>query len=109
MPRLLKDFPITEPGSIGLYSIDFAQNVPVGASFVAASWALGIHYTLPDATVDAMPMARLVGTANISGTLTAQKIGGLIAGNDYLVTITGTMSDGEIVLLWTVLPCRMPS
>ena len=109
MPRLLKDFPVTEPGAAGTYAVDFAANVPVGASLAAASWTLGIHYILPGAAADATPMMRLVGAATVSGTLTAQRIVGLIAGNDYLVTVTGTMSDGEIVVLWTVLPCRMPS
>jgi hypothetical protein len=109
MPRLLKDFPVTEPGAAGTYAIDFAANVPVGASLASASWTLGIHYTLPGAAVDAAPMMRLAGTATVNGTLTAQRIASLIAGNDYLVTVTGTMSDGEIVVLWTVLPCRMPS
>jgi hypothetical protein len=108
MPRLLKDFPTTEPGAVGLYSIDFAQNVPSGASLASASWVLGIHYTLPGASVDATPQERLAGAATVSGTVTSQKIAGLVAGNDYLVTVSGTMSDGEIVVLWTVLPCRAP-
>jgi len=108
MPRLLKDFPVTEPGAVGLYAIDFAQNVPVGASLAAASWALGLHYMLPGAAADATPQARLVGAAAISGSVTRQTIAGLLAGNDYLVTVTGTMSDGEVVILWTVLSCRAP-
>jgi hypothetical protein len=108
MPRLSKDFPTTEPEAVGVYSVDFAQNVPVGASFAAASWTLGIHYTLPGATADATPQARLVGAATVNGTITSQRIAGLVAGNDYLVTVSGTMSDGEIVVLWTVLPCRAP-
>ncbi|HZU91281.1 MAG TPA: hypothetical protein VE993_18660 [Stellaceae bacterium] len=109
MPRLLKDFPATEPGAVGLYAIDFAQNVPVGASLAAASWTLGIHDTLPGASADATPQARAIGNATVNGTLTSQKIAGLVAGNDYLVTVAGTMSDGEVVVLWTVLPCRAPS
>jgi hypothetical protein len=108
MPRLLRDYPVTEPGAIGLYSIDFAQNVPPGASLVAASWALGIHYVLPGATMDLNPQSRVSGAAILNGTVTAQRISGLVAGNDYLVTVTGTMSDGEVVVLWTVLPCRQP-
>jgi hypothetical protein len=108
MPRLLKDFPMTEPGSAGTYAIDFAATVPVGASLVAARWALGLHYTLPGASSDPNPNARLVGAPTVGGTVTAQRIASLIAGNDYLVTVTGTMSDGEAVVLWTVLPCRAP-
>lgn len=108
MPRLIKDFPVTEPGANGVYSIDFAQNVPTGATLASASWTLGVHYTLPDAAPDLAPMSRLVGAATASGTLTLQRIAGLLGGNDYLVTVSGTMSDGEVVVLWTVLPCRQP-
>jgi hypothetical protein len=108
MPRLLKDYPVTEPGANGVYSVDFAQNVPVNASLVSASWTLGIHATLPDALADLTPQARVVGAAMIAGTVASTRIAGLLAGNDYLVTVTGTMSDGEVVILWTVLPCRMP-
>lgn len=108
MPRLLKDFPATEPGSLGTYSIDFATNVPPGATLVAASWTLGIHAVVPGAPSDAVPQARLVGPSQIEGTVAVQRIGALVAGNDYLVSVTGTTSDGEIVVLWTVLPCRAP-
>jgi hypothetical protein len=109
MPRLLRDFPTTEPGSVGVYSIDFAQNVPPGSTLQSASWSLGVHFTVPYATADANPNSHLVGQSSISGTVASQRISGLVDGNDYLVSVTGTMSDGEVVVLWTVLPCRAPS
>jgi hypothetical protein len=108
MPRLLKDFPATEPGSLGTYSIDFATTVPPGATLVGASWTLGIHAVQPGGAPDAMPRSRLVGGTQIEGTVSLQRIGGLVAGNDYLVSVTGTTSDGEVIVLWTVLPCRAP-
>ncbi|HJU15724.1 MAG TPA: hypothetical protein VJ770_04575 [Stellaceae bacterium] len=108
MPRLLKDFAVTEPGAVGTYAVDFAQNVPAGTGLASAQWALGIHYTAPGAVADPMPQMRLSDAANVSGTVTAQRIAGLVAGNDYLVTVSGTMSDGAVVVLWTVLPCRAP-
>jgi hypothetical protein len=108
MPRLVKDFQATEPGAVGVYAIDFGQNIPGGAFLQSAAWQLQVHYVLPGAIADPAPMDRLVGGAAVSGTQAQQSIGNLVAGNDYLVTCSGTMSDGEIVVLWTVLPCRQP-
>lgn len=106
--ELSSNFPTTEPGANGIYSVDFARQVPAGATLAAAVWALAVEWTLPGSTVDATPSSRLVGSPSISGTISSQRIAGCVAGNDYLVTVTGTMSDAEIVQLWTTLPCRAP-
>lgn len=109
MPRLLKDFPATEPLALATYSVDFAPFIPPGASLVAAPWTLGIHAVYPGAVPDAMPGSHLVGTPQVEhSTIAVQRIGNLVAGNDYLVSVSGTMSDGEVVVLWTVLACRAP-
>lgn len=109
MPRLLKDFPAAEPGSLGTYSIDFAPYIPPGTSVLSAAWSLSLHATLPGVAADIAPQTRLVGAAQVAdGTIAVQRIGNLVSGNDYLVTATGTTSDGEIIILWTVLPCRAP-
>jgi hypothetical protein len=108
MPRLIKDFQATEPDAVGVYAIDFGQNIPGGAALQSAAWSLGVHYVLPGAMPDSAPMDRLIGSPTVAGSQTQQSIGNLLAGNDYLVTCTGTMSDGEVVVLWTVLPCRRP-
>lgn len=108
MPRLRKDFSPTEPTADGVYSIDFADNVPPGTTLQSAAWTLGPHYVAPPAEPDPSPERRLVGAASVSGSVTAQRIAGLFAGNDYLVTCAGQMSDGQVVVLWTVLPCRAP-
>lgn len=109
MPRLTRDFPPTEPAAIGTYSIDFAANVPPGASLVSAQWTLGIHAALSGAIPDPAPQSRLSGPSMVNGTLALQRIAGLFDGNDYLAVVTGAMSDGEVVVLWTVLPCRAPA
>lgn len=117
MPRLVRDFPAAAPGSLYSYSVDFAPYVPPGASLVSASWTLGMHALLPGAVVDPTPQVRLAGAPWIApnsatpprNTVAAQRIGGALhAGEDYLVSVTGTTSDGEVVILWTVLPCRTP-
>lgn len=109
MPRLLKDFPATEPLALATCSVDFASFIPLGASLIAAAWTLGIHAVEPGAAPDLVPQSRLVCAPQIEcSTIAVQRIGDLMAGNDYLVSVTGTMSDGEVVVLWTVLPCRAP-
>lgn len=108
MPRLVKDFPATEPGSTGTYSVDFTADLPAGVRLTAASWTLGLHQVYPGAVPDPLPPSRLIGNPAVQGAVSLQRIGGLIAGNDYLVTVTGAASDGEVVILWTVLPCRAP-
>lgn len=109
MPRLLTDFNETEPEAIGTYAVDFTNDLPVNGSLVSAKWTLGIHRVLEGSAPDLFPSLRLVGSPSVSGAVASQKIAGLLAGNDYLVTCAGTMSDGEVVELWTVLPCRAPS
>lgn len=109
MPRLNKDFPATEPSALATYSVNFAPFIPPSARLVSAPWTLGIHAIEPGAAPDAAPQSRFVGAAQIeNNTIAVQRIGNLLAGNDYLVSVTGTMSDGEVVILWTVLPCRAP-
>jgi hypothetical protein len=106
MPRLSADFSATEPGSVSDYTIDFIGNIPANASLTNATWSLSVQRTLPGFTADANPMSRLVGSPATQGDTTIQRIGGLLAGNDYVVAATGTMSDGEAVVLWCLLPCR---
>ncbi|HYD04729.1 MAG TPA: hypothetical protein VEC60_03345 [Reyranella sp.] len=106
MPRLSSDFSATEPGAAGNYTIDFTGNVPPGAILASAAWSLSVQRTLPGYSADGSPSSRLVGDDTIDGPATVQRIENLVAGNDYLVSATGTMSDGQRVVLWCVLPCR---
>lgn len=117
MPRLLKDFPMIVPGDLGTFAVDFAPFLPPDASLVSAQWTLGLHGVQPGTIPDPAPQSRLVGPGWIApdsrtpplNTVAAQRIGGaLAAGQDYLVTVRGTSSDGEVVTVWTVLPCRAP-
>lgn len=108
MPRLVKDFPATEPGSTGTYSVDFTSNLPAGVTLTASTWTLGLHLIAPGVVPDPLPQSRLIGNPALQGAVSLQRIGDLMAGNDYLVTIAGTASDGETIILWAVLPCRAP-
>lgn len=102
----LGHFPITEPPAVGDYSIDFADNLPPDITLGSpVSWALAVRHAFPDYTVDPSPSSRLIGGQLVTGSVTTQRIAGLYAGNIYLVTVTGTMSDGEVVELWCTLTC----
>jgi hypothetical protein len=109
MPRL-GTFPFTEePASVGDYSIDFGPQIPPGATLVSTVWQIETAFTLPGSVVDYDPASHLNGSSSIIGTVSVQQIQGLVAGNNYTVTATGTMSDGEVVVLWTSpLRCRAP-
>lgn len=109
MPRLEADFDDTEPGAVGDYTINFGTNVPDGITILTAPWSLAARYVAPGYTLDPDPSARLDGTATIDGTAVTQRIGDLYAGNTYLVTVTATLSDGEIVILWCTLSCVAPA
>lgn len=99
-------FPTARPATNGVYSVDFAKDLPTGVTLVSAAWSIAIAYTLPGATVDPAPGSRLSGTAAVSGTVTSQRITGLIDGNDYQVTIAPTLSDSEILPVEYILSCR---
>lgn len=108
MPRLDADFDNTEPAAVGDYTIDFGPNVPTGSSIDNAPWTLSVRYVAPGYTIDSDPASRLVGEPTISGTKTIQRIADLQAGNTYLVVTTGTMENGEVVILWCTLTCVSP-
>ena len=109
MPRLSTDFSDTEPGAVGDYTIDFGLNVSAGNTIVTAPWSLAVRYVAPGYDIDPAPSSRLTGAPTISGTAVVQRIGTIYDGNTYLVTTTGTMNDGEIVILWCTLPCVAPA
>lgn len=109
MPRLQTDFDPTEPAAIGIYTIDFDGNIPPIVTINAASWTLTTRYVAPGHALDPSPIDRLTGATAIVGTKTIQRISNLYPGNTYLITVTATLSDGEIVVLWCTISCVNPS
>jgi hypothetical protein len=113
VPRLKTDFPSAEPVMIGNYSIDFNNNIPPNVTIKTATWTLGLHSTASGKEVDPNPSSHLLYTDQNAGpivynTIVVQQIGGLIDGNTYLVTVTASLSDGEVIDLWCYLPCAAP-
>ncbi len=107
MPRI-SDFQTVEPTTNELYPFDFTSYVPSGATLSSATVTLSVYLTIPGYTADATPATRLSGSATVAGSIAKQRITGLVDGNDYLATCTGMMSDGSVIVLWGVIPCRAP-
>ena len=107
MPRIA-DLNVLEPASIAKLPIDFTLYLPAGGSLSSAVFSFGVYLTIPGFTADPSPASRLIGSPGVSGNVATQEVSGLVDGNDYLLTCAGTMADGQVVVLWTVLPCRSP-
>jgi hypothetical protein len=109
MPRLKIDFPSAEPVMVGTYSIDFNNNIPPSVTIQTATWTLALHSTASGKEVDPNPSSHLIiGGPVIYNTVIIQQIGGLVDGNTYLVVVTASLSDGEVIDLWCYLPCAAP-
>ena len=106
--RLSSDFPSVEPTMIGNYSIDFKNNIPPSVTIQTATWTLTLHPTASSTEVDPAPSSHLLGGPVIENTVVLQRIGGLMDGNIYLVVVTASLSDGEVIPLWCYLPCAAP-
>lgn len=104
--RLPDNFPTAEPGDVADYDVDFADYISAGTTISAVTWALSVRGTLVNRSSDATPASRRIGSPALVGSETTQRIGGLVDGNDYIASIAATLSNGEILYLWTILPCR---
>ncbi len=104
--RLDDDFPTALPQDEVDYTVDLTRFVPTGATVTDVSWALTVRAVLINSVEDTAPSTRLIGDPLVSGMETAQRIGGLVAGNDYTVMIGCVLSEGEMPFLWNVLRCR---
>lgn len=109
MPRLNTDFPSAEPVMIGNYSIDFSKYIPPSVTIQTATWTLALHSTTTGKEVDPNPSSHLLNNGpRICNTVVVQQIGGLMDGNTYLVVVTASLSDSEVIDLWCYLPCIAP-
>lgn len=108
MPRLKSDFPSAEPVVVANYSVSFNNFIPLNVTIKAVTWTLGLHSTANGAEADPNPSSRLNGGPVIYNTIVVQQIHNLMDGNTYLVIVTASLSDGEVIDLWCYLPCAAP-
>ena len=116
MPRLTRDFPAIEPGNaVGDYvEVDFTGQIPTGYTLQTAEWQISVDSTDPGFAPDGAPTSRLGPALAVNGNTVARRVLNGQGGNVYLVTVAGTMANGEdppdviVALLWGLLPCRTP-
>jgi hypothetical protein len=106
MPRISRNFPTAQPSGSQHYTVDFTGYLPAGSNLASAVWDLSVDRTLSGFAPDSSPNARKIGAPAIDGSTSTQEIGGTVAGNDYVVTVTGATDAGDEVVLWTILPSR---
>lgn len=107
MARLPDNFPTAQPGDLADYTVDFDDYIATGSTIRSVSWTLSVRNTLVNCTADSTPNTRKDGNPIISGTQVTQRIGNLVDGNDYIVQVNGTLDNDEVLVLWTILQCRV--
>lgn len=107
MPKIA-NFPVSQPGQSKPYAVDLTPYIPAGTGLASVIWDLSVDRTVAGAQPDPSPGSHLVGDHTESGNITTQQIGSLVAGNDYVVQITFATDAGVTVVLWGILPCRVP-
>jgi hypothetical protein len=99
-------FPAAEPGAVRDYVVDFADQLGATNTLTTAPWSISVRTTLPGYAPDPNPTAHLTGSATITGTTSKQRVSNLQAGNDYVMSVLGTGTDGQKTTLWGIVACR---
>lgn len=90
----MTDFTAKRVGETEFFTVDFVNQVTVGATITSATWTNTVK-----TGVDATPNAMISGAATISGTQVTTRITAGVAGNVYLPICTAVTSDGETLIL----------
>jgi hypothetical protein len=107
------DFPSIDPSvSRETLTFDFGRVMPSSAAVIAAE--ITCEATLG---VDQNPSARPFGGIVIfaspatkqNNAAVMQMVGNLVAGEVYRMSCTAHVSDGQVLHLWSLLPCVRPS
>lgn len=103
MPYIGSDFSPADTAEIKDYSMDLAPALAAGETLSGSTWSIDVV-----GGVDASASSRLIGSANITGTITTQRIGGLVAGTEYKLTAAVTTSTGEVLSYWSHVKGTQP-
>lgn len=97
------DFDPMDAGESGMLGFDFVNDLASGETISNATWTCeAVEGT------DAQAATRLVGSPQNTGTLTKQRVAGLVAGVRYLLQATVTTSAGNTLSLWSRVLCVNP-
>lgn len=99
-----RDFDPADPGEIEYFAFDFKRDVRESEVLNAAIWTCAVK-----TGTDADPASHIISGAVIVGTITQQKVSGLVAGVTYRLTATVQTNHGQILMLWSHVECRAPN
>jgi hypothetical protein len=99
------DFDVIDVNEKPILTFDFSKYpLAAGETLAGVTWLC----TVADGT-DATPSSRLIGSATISGLVTQQQVGTLLAGVKYRMQAQVTTSAGQILDLYSFVLCQDPA
>lgn len=84
-----------------VFAFDFAARLGASETLSSSGWTIKVV-----SGVDPTPTARLVGSTNISGTQSKQRLAGLVAGATYELTAVAVTSAGNTLALVGYVTCE---
>ncbi len=102
-----KDFHPSDSGEDETYAIDFVKDLDVGEELVTATWYCTVAEDSEGA--DATPQDHVELSASIDGTITKQRISGLVAGVKYVLQAVVLTNFDNTRSLWSHVTCELPS
>lgn len=92
-----RDYDVQDVGENEPFTLDFVNEaLAVGETLASAVWTCSVI-----SGVDPAAATRIVGSALVSGTMTSQRVTGLLAGVYYELKATATTTAGNIKILWS--------
>ena len=95
------DFSAAGPTEMEIYTLDFSLILAPGETISTNTVALSVS-----SGTDATPMTRLSGAAVFTGWAVSQKIGPMLAGVTYILTMTVVTTRGQTLTLYSHIPCQ---
>jgi hypothetical protein len=101
-----RDFDPSDEGENEVYSLDFVKDVASGETIVSAQWFLAVAED--SEAEDANAQDHIVLDSTNAGTVSSQRIAGLVRGVKYVVQAKALTSQGNTKSLWSHIPCGGP-
>lgn len=110
-----RDFEVITPSETRDVGFDFSNDVADGETIVSATFTIERKSTDDGATEDASPDSRKSGPPDVedseitelTGVVAVQRVTGMVAGNVYRIVCRATTTNGQVLELFGVIPCRV--
>ncbi|MBR1150083.1 hypothetical protein [Bradyrhizobium sp. JYMT SZCCT0428] len=101
-----RDFSPSDEGESEIYSLDFVRDCAAGETIASAAW----HCTVADDSEvqDEDAASRVSGSSSNSGTVSSQRIAGLVDGVKYVLQAVVVTNQGNTKSLWSHVTCGVP-